>query len=115
MSRRRALRLGILSLLPLVLGAVWLVALPFVWQLARDSGDSRRLLWVSLAVNAVIIFLILNLLAYFLRLTFKAQTVSPEARVPWIVALVAGGPFIFPLFWYVNIWRRHTYKTASTI
>jgi hypothetical protein len=55
-----------------------------------------------------ILFLIssLAMFVYSIYDIYHNRTVVPDQRITWTLVLIAGGILVFPLYWYLHIWKE---------
>lgn len=102
MPRSVAAVLGVLAVLPLVYGLVFLVRF---WFLVPGVNPSP---WpLSEYVNWHVAMMVLSglLILVFLAITFLSGRVPRNRMLVWTLLLLIGGMFVFPAFWYVYVWK----------
>jgi len=112
MSKSRKIFLGILSLLPLVLLAVYMATFfSFMMQLFRQGQEEimpqvimEHIWWI--AGTAVLMGLLkLSLLIYFIIHAINNKSVAGTERIVWILVFIFAGSVGFPIYWYMRIWK----------
>lgn len=102
-SRTKDLVLGVLSIWPLAYyGIVVQMIIPI---LVRIEGFDN-FLGVHYFVYYLSLFLCIGLFFYyFIRVFFFSQYLG-ERKKWWILAMLLAGPFAWPVFWHLYIWKR---------
>jgi hypothetical protein len=100
--RTIAVVLGVLAVLPLVYGLIFAMRL-----LLLEPGVNPPPLPLSEYVNWHIAMMILSGLLYliFMAVTFLSTRVPSNMRVRWAILLLVAHIFLFPVFWYLYVWR----------
>ena len=113
MSKSRKLLLGILSVLPLILLAVYLVVFfSFILTIYRHANQEdvlpalvlQNMIWLVLAIFLLAICS-LGLLIYFIIHAINNTLIDSTERIIWILVFIFAGSIGFPIYWYMRIWR----------
>ena len=114
MSKSRRLLLGILSLLPLVFLAVYMVVIfSFFITAIRNSHDPNIFPEIMLehiggiiAVALLMVFTNLGMLIYFIIHAVNNKVIEGSERIVWILVFIFAGMIGFPVYWYMRIWKE---------
>jgi len=113
MTRNSKIFIGILSILPVLLSAAFVITM-FIkftnhWgDTESDPGSSImfgnfELFFLMVAGLSV---LSIGLLVYFIVHVTKHKKMDSTERAIWILAFVLGGAISYPIYWYMKIWKE---------
>ena len=113
MSRSKKIIIGLLSLLPIVFIAIYLVQFYtlFINMLewgAYDEPDPREFMRTFMPLFLLILIKVLislGLLIYFLINAINNKKIDSGERIVWILTFIFVGFIAFPLYWYMRIWN----------
>ena len=124
MSKNKKLLIGIFSILPLLLFAVYMVSMvSFFIHIFRETAisgkDPEDLIYPGFANMAgmIITMVLLGLLSlgvmvYFIVHAINNQLINRDERLIWILVFIFVGMVTFPIYWYLRIWQ--TPKVLNT-
>lgn len=109
-SRPIAALLGVLTLIPLVYLAVFLVfVVPKLSSVGRPGGITQplfgQLTTLSFGLGTAVIGLSLALLAFFAAFAHRTTNVPSDKKGLWVAVLLFGNIIAMPVFWYIYVWR----------
>jgi NhaP-type Na+/H+ or K+/H+ antiporter len=112
MSRSAKILIGLLSFLPAVLLAVYLVVIfsfAFSGMLHRMPNDDpywffSNFVWV-IGLAILLGVTSLGLKIYFIVHVINNQLLEGAERIMWVLLLVFAGIISYPLYWYMRIWK----------
>ena len=113
MSRNKKIIIGLLSLLPIIFIAIYLVQFYtlFIHMLewgAYDEPDPREFMRTFMPLFLLILIKVLisiGLLIYFLINVINNKKIDSGERIVWILTFIFVGFIAFPLYWYMRIWN----------
>jgi Phospholipase_D-nuclease N-terminal len=113
MSKSRKLLLGVLSLLPLIMLAVYMAGFIFFFMTVYRNANQEEMLPLLLFRNMAWLFLVmilmvmcsLGLLIYFIIHTVNNTLIDSTERIIWILVFIFAGTIGFPIYWYMRIWK----------
>ena len=94
--------LGVLAVLPLAYGLIFLARFLFLVPGINPSP------WpLSEYVNWHVAIMVLSgfLILVFLAITFLSAAVPRNLKLAWTLLLLIGHMFVFPVFWYLYVWK----------
>ena len=95
MNRALTLLLGAVSLVPLVYLIVYFAA-----PVDRDHPP----VWFVL-VSTLGGLICLGLILFYIVNIFQNPRVPKEAQMGWVLVLFLLGVFVFPIYWYIYLWK----------
>lgn len=98
--------LGLISALPLLYGMAFVID---VLSLPAGINPPSPLGGVDWHLLAMVLTTIL--LIWYLRSLFTSSKFSSQKRILWAIALFLGSIFIFPIFWYLYVWKERRRTT----
>jgi cytochrome c biogenesis protein CcdA len=114
MSKSRRLLLGVLSVLPMILLAVYLFTFfHFMVSMFRQVQQEdimpemifKHIGWIiGIALLMGICFL--GLLVYFIIHAINNKQVDGTERIVWVLIFIFAGMVGFPIYWYMRIWKE---------
>lgn len=109
MTKKKKKLLGVGAFLPIILIPVVMILI-FAAALLAEIGlePISGLLMVLMFISYLVA--IVGMLAtwiYFIVDTFRNPNVKKDNQVVWVLALVFGGAFASPFYWYINIWKGY--------
>ncbi len=116
MSKSGKVFLGILSILPIILLAVYLILFfGMFYTVLRegqhmDQGDMPPA-FVGNIVLIVAFAIIMGLVSLGLKVFYIIHAVNNRAiesneRIVWILVFVFAGMIGFPIYWYMRVWKE---------
>jgi len=113
MSRNKKIIIGLLSLLPIIFIAIYLVQFYtlFIHMLewgAYDEPDPREFMRTFMPLFLLILIKVLislGLLIFFLINVINNKKIDSGERIVWILTFIFVGFIAFPLYWYMRIWN----------
>jgi hypothetical protein len=99
--------LGALTAWPFVFGALGLLVEIF-GLIPKGSETPPPAFVVFLALLVLTPLAVLGLLVFYLVYLFTETPLSPERKLIWAVALVAGHVLVMPVFWWRHVWKPRT-------
>jgi tellurite resistance protein TehA-like permease len=130
MSKSRRLLVGILSLLPLILLAVYLIVFfSFMMQMFRHPHEEDVMAQMMMehiggivAIGLLMGIAHLALLIYFIIHAVNNKRTEGTERIVWILIFIFAGMVGFPIYWYMRIWKdgeniadTHTHTAAGQV
>ena len=110
-SRRALLSLlGIVTLRPIAYFVFFFATV----AIGVGGGEAGPLLNYLPALHISIIVLWWLLTAVYLIDSFRNPRLSGMLQVGWAFAVAMGGPVAWPVYWYMNLWRRPSDPVAAT-
>jgi len=102
MKRVGLVVLGIITVLPLVYFAVFFITIGW----AAEGGQVPGILDAIPIMHMGVIFLWWTLTAVYLIDVLRTPRLEGSARAIWAALVAFGGPLAWPIYWYLNMWRR---------
>lgn len=112
MSRSRKIFLGILSVLPFILFALYIAFflkyfLPmFRHQQNLDPEGMFAQLFPIIAVGVLMALTSFALLIYYIIHAVNNKRLDSSERIIWILVFLFAGMVGFPIYWYMRIWKE---------
>jgi di/tricarboxylate transporter len=116
MTRSKKIIIGIFSLLPLVLFLCYMgTIISLILSQLRDGysddynfnrfEDTRTA--VGIVISAILMGLVsLGALIYFIVHAVNNAFVKQDERIIWIILFVFVGMIVFPIYWYLKVWKQ---------
>jgi len=119
MTKNKKVLLGILSFLPFIFFIVYMSTfLSFMFEMVRheefsDGGSEFPAEFTSniigIVVSAIIMGLLsLGVLVFFIIHAINNPIVKSDERIIWILLFIFLGMVVFPIYWYMKIWKQPT-------
>ena len=119
MTKNKKVLLGILSFLPFIFFIVYMSTfLSFMFEMVRheefsDGGSEFPAAFTSniigIVVSAIIMGLLsLGVLVFFIIHAINNPIVKSDERIIWILLFIFLGMVVFPIYWYMKIWKQPT-------
>ena len=115
MSRSTKLILGLLSFLPIILGAVMVVMIfsliPSFIEWDRYEPGAHEVFEVFGPIFIIGFFttiLSIALLIFFIMHLVRNKKVDGTERVIWVLVFLLAGGIGYPIYWYMRIWKNET-------
>jgi hypothetical protein len=117
MSKNKKILIGIFSILPLLLFAVYMVSMVsffiyFFRETAVHGKEPDALFYSGFSDMAGMILtmvllglLSLGVLVYFLVHAINNQFLKSDERLVWILVFIFVGMVGFPIYWYLRVWK----------
>lgn len=103
--------IGLLSVAPLaflVFSLVYLV--PHLESEVQNVGATHSYFLtfqVALVLHGIAIILSFLLVSYYGYLIRTCKTIATNSRFRWVAVLLIGNIAVFPVFWYLLVWRTN--------
>jgi Phospholipase_D-nuclease N-terminal len=114
MSKSGKLLVGILSLLPLILIAAYLITFfSFFLTIIRYAHHEEmlqqlifaRIGWI-IGIALLMGITSLGLLIYFIIHVVSNKVIDSTERIVWVLIFIFAGLVGFPIYWYMRIWKE---------
>ncbi len=117
MSKNKKILIGIFSILPLLLFAVYLVSMvSFFIHFFNETGlhgkEPEGIFYTEFGniAGMIVTIILLGLLSlavmvYFLVHAINNQFLKSDERLVWILVFIFVSMVSFPIYWYMRIWK----------
>lgn len=112
MSRGSKILVGILSFLPIILLAIFLVLFIRIfpnileWEAYEPTPQEVFSVFAPVFLVAIIMSILsLGLLVFFIVHLVRNKHLDTTERVIWILAFLFAGIVGYPLYWFMRIWN----------
>ena len=113
MSKSSKVLLGLLSILPLILGAVIIIQVfvlfPEMIAWSHDEPDPYTVFttFTPVFVTGLIAgVLAVGLLIFFIVHMLNNKKIESGERLIWIIVFLLAGAIGYPIYWYLRIWKE---------
>jgi len=124
MTKKKAITLGIFTILPVLYYAVFLIymfnstnKLEHIWLLLIYAFIYQLSIFFifTLPIHLLIIIETIALLVFYIIDIFKNNYIEKYKKILWILALLFFGiVIVIPIYWYINIWKPIKELTPSS-
>lgn len=114
--------LGFFTILPIFLTFTCFLVMAFILKDAILNGEHPTMpisiiadvFWMLIIVLTVGI-ISFGLLVYYILHVLNNIEIDNNEKIVWIIAFLLGNILIFPVYWYMRIWKNHieTFITAN--
>lgn len=113
MSKGSKLFLGLLSILPLILGAVIIIEVFVLFPEMIYWGDHEPDPYTVFSTFAPVFVtgliacvLSVGLLIFFIIHMLNNKKIESGERIIWIIVFLLAGAIGYPIYWYLRIWKE---------
>ncbi|MFZ9660300.1 MAG: hypothetical protein ACO29O_00365 [Chitinophagaceae bacterium] len=106
--------LGFFTILPVALTFACFLLVAFLIKDSIISGNKEGLPIPMIADMVWMLIIILTagiisfgLLVYYIIHALNNVDIDSNEKIVWIIAFILGNILIFPVYWYMRIWRNH--------
>lgn len=112
MSTAGKIILGIFTFLPFIFFILFIVKIFSLVMYAVNGGgnlNEKEMLFNQIAPMVVYIilfsFLSLALLIYYIIHLVNYKTLESTEKIVWVLLFIFFGIVVFPVYWYLRVWR----------
>ena len=120
MNKPLKILLGIGSIIPIIHMIGFFIVFIFMFLNMSnpnfiDAGDPEVGWFILLfTIHLIVTLISIGLLIYYIVLVFKTESIEQNMKILWTLLLFFFGIFVFPVFWYLYIWRTPATTTSSS-
>ena len=114
MTKNKKILLGVITLLPIILGIIYLIAFAIMFVgiglSANSGGEPEPVFFLSsfamIFITAIILsILTFGLLIYYIIHVANNKELVGNDRLIWILVIVFAHQIGYMIYWYLKIWK----------
>jgi hypothetical protein len=107
MSKKKALTLGVFTLLPFFYIIFFIVFFIGMFTAITNSQNNsfNSMVFIIFPIHFGIMIEIIVLLIIYIKNIFKNDNIEETKRTLWALVLFFGNIIAMPVYWYINIWK----------
>jgi heme/copper-type cytochrome/quinol oxidase subunit 3 len=107
MSKKKALTLGVFTLLPFLYIIFFIVFFLGIFTTMANSQNNsfNSIFFIIFPIHFGIIIEIIVLLIIYIKNVFNNENIEETKRTLWALVLFFGNIIAMPVYWYINIWK----------